>query len=683
MKISHYLVLGGMALMASCGGEQKPAEQPTAQAPAACVDNDSTFAYEVDRFEDVRILRYRIPCWDRLGLKQKELVYYLTQAGLAGRDMLWDQNYKHNLEIRSILEKIYTTYNGDKTAAEWLLFESYLKQVWMSNGIHHHYSNLKHQPKFSKKYFDDVLAATTTECSAEIKEVIFNPKIAPRKVEKDAKKGLVENSAVNMYGEGVTTAEAQAYYQSLQKPDDRAPLSYGLNAKLIKKDGKLVEDVYRVGGLYGAALEKVNFWLEKAEKVAENDKQAVALRKLMEFYKTGDLRTWDDFNIQWVGATEGDIDYIHGFVEVYNDPLGNRGSFESVVQINDFEASDRMKVMMQNAQYFEDNSPVNAQHKKKEVKGITYKVVNVAGEAGDASPSTPIGVNLPNAQWIRTVHGSKSVSLGNIENAYNKAAGSGMLTEFANDAEEVARAQKYGDVAGKLHTAMHEVIGHASGQLEEGVAPSSQTLKEYASTIEEGRADLVALYYIMDPKLVELGLMESLEVGKAEYDGYLRNGMLVQLRRLKVGEEIEEAHMRNRAWVSNWIYEKGKADSVIVISQREGKTFIDIRDYEKMRVLVGELLKEVQRMTSSGDYKAAAALADGYGKKVDQKLHKEVIDRSDKLNIPPYAGFMNPLLEPVMDASGNITDVKVTYVDKFADQMLYYSKNFGFLAPKK
>ena len=683
MKISHYLVLGGMALMASCGGEQKPAEQPTAQAPAACVDNDSTFAYEVDRFEDVRILRYRIPCWDRLSLKQKELVYYLTQAGLAGRDMLWDQNYKHNLEIRSILEKIYTTYNGDKTAAEWLLFESYLKQVWMSNGIHHHYSNLKHQPKFSKKYFDDVLAATTTECSAEIKEVIFNPKIAPRKVEKDAKKGLVENSAVNMYGEGVTTAEAQAYYESLQKPDDRAPLSYGLNAKLIKKDGKLVEDVYRVGGLYGAALEKVNFWLEKAEKVAENDKQAVALRKLMEFYKTGDLRTWDDFNIQWVGATEGDIDYIHGFVEVYNDPLGNRGSFESVVQINDFEASDRMKVMMQNAQYFEDNSPVNAQHKKKEVKGITYKVVNVAGEAGDASPSTPIGVNLPNAQWIRTVHGSKSVSLGNIENAYNKAAGSGMLTEFANDAEEVARAQKYGDVAGKLHTAMHEVIGHASGQLEEGVAPSSQTLKEYASTIEEGRADLVALYYIMDPKLVELGLMESLEVGKAEYDGYLRNGMLVQLRRLKVGEEIEEAHMRNRAWVSNWIYEKGKADSVIVISQREGKTFIDIRDYEKMRVLVGELLKEVQRMTSSGDYKAAAALADGYGKKVDQKLHKEVIDRSDKLNIPPYAGFMNPLLEPVMDASGNITDVKVTYVDKFADQMLYYSKNFGFLAPKK
>lgn len=684
MKLSHYFVLGGMALMASCGGNDKPQDTAqTPQAPAACVDNDSTFAYEVDKFADVRILRYRIPCWDRLSLKQKELVYYLTQAGLAGRDMMWDQNYKHNLEIRSILEKIYTTYTGDKTAADWLAFETYLKQVWMSNGIHHHYSNLKHQPAFSKKFFDDALAATQTECSAEIKEVIFNPKIAARKVEKDAAKGLVENSAVNMYGEGVTTAEAQAYYNSLMKPDDRSPMSYGINAKLIKKDGKLVEDVYKIGGLYGAALEKVNYWLEKAEKVAENDKQAAALRKLMEFYRTGDLRTWDDFNIQWVGATEGDIDYIHGFVEVYNDPLGNRGSFESIVEINDFEASDRMKVMMENAQWFEDNSPILPQHKKKTVKGITYKVVNVAGEAGDASPSTPIGVNLPNAQWIRTVHGSKSVSLGNIEDAYNKAAGAGMLTEFANDAEEIERAQKYGDIAGKMHTAMHEVIGHASGQLEEGVAPSSQTLKEFASTIEEGRADLVALYYIMDPKLVELGLMESLEVGKAEYDGYLRNGMLVQLRRLKVGEDIEEAHMRNRAWVSNWLYEKGMKDSVIVKEVRDGKTFIDIRDYDKMRVLVGELLKEVQRITSSGDYEAAKALCDGYGKKVDQKLHKEVIDRSDKLNIPPYAGFMNPVLEPVMDANGNITDIKVTYMDKFAEQMLMYSKNYGFLAPKK
>lgn len=680
MKIKHLFLLGGMAFLTACGGnDQKPAENTPSATTESCVDNDSTFAYEVERFADVRILRYRIPCWDRLTLKQKELVYYLTQAGLAGRDMMWDQNYKHNLEIRDILEKIYTTYSGDKSAPDWVQFETYLKQVWMSNGIHHHYSNLKHQPLFNQAYFESLLAATSTTCSDEIKKVIFDPKIAPRKVEKDASKGLVENSAVNMYGEGVTTKEAQDYYASLQKPNDRAPLSYGINAKLIKKDGKLVEDVYKIGGLYGPALEKVNYWLDKAQAVAENDQQAAAIRKLMEFYRTGDLRTWDDFNIQWVGATKGDIDFIHGFVEVYNDPLGNRGSYESIIQINDFEASDRMKVMMENAQYFEDNSPIMSEHKKKEVKGITYRVVNVAGESGDASPSTPIGVNLPNAQWIRTTHGSKSVSLGNIEDAYNKAAGAGMLDEFANDAEEIERAKKYGDVAGKLHTAMHEVIGHASGQLEEGKAPSSQTLKEFASTIEEGRADLVALYYIMDPKLVEMGLMESLEVGKAEYDGYLRNGMLIQLRRLKLGEELEEAHMRNRAWVSNWIYEKGMKDGVIVKEVRDGKTFIDIKDYDKMRVLVGDLLREVQRITSQGDYNAAKALADGYGKKVDAKIHKEVIDRSDKLNIPPYAGFMNPVLEPVMDASGKITDIKVSYMDKFADQMLFYSKNYKTL----
>ncbi|MFY8138453.1 MAG: dipeptidyl-peptidase 3 family protein [Flavobacteriales bacterium] len=683
MKFSRYVIIGSLALMACGSGDQQPAATQEAKAPAACVDNDSTFKYEVESFADIRILRYRIPCWDRLTLKQQELVYYLTQAGLAGRDIMWDQNYKHNLEIRSILEKIYTTYSGDKTVAEWVAFETYLKQIWMSNGIHHHYSNLKHTPKFTKTYFSSLLSATTTECSPEIMEVIFNPKVDARKVEKDAAKGLVENSAVNMYGDDVTTKEAQEYYASLAKPGDRAPLSYGINAKLVKKDGKLTEEVYKVGGLYGTALEKVVYWLEKAEKVAENDQQAAALRKLVKFYQTGDLRTWDDFNIQWAGATEGDIDYIHGFVEVYNDPLGNRGSYEAIVQINDFEASDRMKVMMQNAQYFEDNSPIMSQHKKKEVKGITYRVVNVAGESGDASPSTPIGVNLPNAQWIRTTHGSKSVSLGNIEDAYNNAPGGGMLEEFANDAEEVERAKKYGNIAGKLHTAMHEVIGHASGQLEEGVAPSSQTLKEFASTIEEGRADLVALYYVMDPKLVELGLMESLEVGKAEYDGYLRNGMLVQLRRLKLGEEIEEAHMRNRAWVSNWIYEKGLAENVIVKEVRDGKTFIDIKDYDKMRVLVGDLLKEVQRITSSGDYNAAKALADGYGKKVDAKIHKEVLDRSDKLNIPAYGGFMNPVLVPEMDAAGKITKINVTYQDKFADQMLMYSKEYGFLAPKK
>ena len=652
-----------------------------AQLPKSETEN-GPFEYEVDRFADIRILRYKLDGFDKLTTKQKEFVYYLTQAGLAGRDIMWDQNCKYNLEVRSIFEKIYTSYSGDKTAEEWLNLEIYLKQLWMSNGIHHHYSNIKHTPKFSKEYFVSLCGATNTQVSEEILEVIFNPNVANMKVESDASKGLVENSAVNFY-EGVITKEAFDFYASKEVAGDRAPLSYGINANLRKENGVIVEDVYRVGGKYSAALEQVVFWLNKAEKVAENDKQAVALRKLIEFYTTGDLRTWDDFNIQWVKATEGDIDFIHGFVEVYNDPLGKRGSYESVVEINDFEASDRMKVMMQNAQWFEDNSPILPEHKKKEVKGITYKVVNVAGESGDANPSTPIGVNLPNAQWIRAMHGSKSVSLGNIEDAANNAGGSGMLKEFANDEEEIARSEKYAASAGKMHTAMHEVIGHASGQLEANVSASSQTLKEFASTIEEGRADLVALYYVMDPKLVEMGLMESLEVGKAEYDGYIRNAMLVQMRRLKMGEDIAEAHMRNRAWISNWIIEKGASANVISKEVRDGKTYFNINDYDKMRDLVGELLREVQRITSQGDYNAAKALADGYGKKVDPTLHAEVLARSEKLNIPPYNGFVNPILTPVLDSNGKMIDVTVSYTKTFAEQMLNYSKNYGFLAPKK
>ncbi len=641
----------------------------------------SEFVYEADRFADIRILRYELPNFDRLNLRQKELVYYLTQAGLAGRDIMWAQNGRYNLAIRTALENIYTRFDGNKESAEWKSFETYLKQIWMSNGIHHHYSNQKHQPQFSKSYLQDIAKSTKTEISPEVMEVIFNPNIASKKVEKDASKGLVENSSVNFYGPGITTEEALAYYASKIKPDDRTPLSYGINADLVKVNGKLQEEVYKVGGKYGQALEQVVMWLERAERVAENDKQAVVIRKLIQFFRTGDLKAWDDFNIQWARATEGDIDFIHGFVEVYNDPLGNRGSYETIVEINDFEASERMKVMMDHAQWFEDNSPTQVEHKKKEVKGITYKVVNVAGESGDANPSTPIGVNLPNAQWIRTMHGSKSVSLGNIEDANNKAGGTGMLSEFAHDLEEINRAIKYGEIAGKLHTAMHEVIGHASGQLENGVAPSSQTLKEFASTIEEGRADLVALYYVMDPQLVEWGLMPSLEVGMAEYDGYFRNGMMVQLRRLKFEEEIEEAHMRNRAWICNWIYEQAQLSDkpAIVKVERDGKTYFDIRDYEAIRNYVGKLLNEVQRITSQGDYEAAKNLADGYGKKVDLDIHKEVVYRSEKLNIPPYNGFMNPVLVPVNDQYGNLIDVKVTYMKEFSEQMLMYSKNYGFL----
>ncbi len=641
----------------------------------------TAFQYEADRFADVRILRYELPNFDKLTPKQKELVYYLTQAGLAGRDIMWAQNGQYNLAIRSALENIYSKYAGDRKSTEWLAFETYLKQIWMSNGIHHHYSNLKHQPQFSQNYFMGLLKQTETSINPNLINVIFDPTIAPRKVEKDASKGLVENSSVNFYGPGITTEDAQKYYASKIKPEDRTPLSYGINADLVITNGIISEEVYKVGGKYGKALEQVVYWLEKAEKVAENDKQAVTLRKLILFYKTGDLKAWDDFNIQWAHTTEGDIDFIHGFVEVYNDPLGNRGSYETIVEINDFEASSRMKVMMDHAQWFEDNSPTLPKHKKKEVKGITYKVVNVAGESGDSNPSTPIGVNLPNSQWIRTMHGSKSVSLGNIEDANNKAGGTGILQEFAHDQKEIDLAIRHGEMAGKMHTAMHEVIGHASGQLEDGVAPSSQTLKEFASTIEEGRADLVALYFVMDKQLVDWGLIPSLEVGMAEYDGYFRSGMLVQLRRLKEGEEIEEAHMRNRAWICNWIFEQAQKDAnpAIVMVERDGKTYLDIQDYETIRKYVGVLLQEVQRITSQGDYNAAKALADGYGKQVDPRIHKEVMIRSNQLNIPPYNGFMNPVLVPIEDDKGNIKDVKVTYMERFDQQMLMYSNKYGFL----
>jgi dipeptidyl-peptidase-3 len=465
----------------------------------------------------------------------------------------------------------------------------------------------------------------------------------------------------------------------MRKPGDRSPLEFGLNSKLVKENGQIVEKKWMVGGMYSEAIEQVVMWLQKAEAVAENDKQAAALRSLIEYYKTGDLQKWANFNITWTRATEGDIDFIQGYVETYNDPLGMRGSYESITQIKDFEASARMKVMMDNAQWFEDNSSTDKKFKKEKVVGITYNIVNVAGEAGDASPQTPIGVNLPNANWIRATHGSKSVSLGNIEDAYDKASGVGLLGEFAHDEEEVRMAKEHGALAGKLHTAMHEVIGHASGKINDGVGQPRETLKNYASTIEEGRADLVALYFIMDPKLVELGLMPSIEVGKAEYDGYLRSGLLVQLRRVGEGKDLEEAHMRNRAWISRWLVEKGKADGSIAEVTRDGKLFYDIKDYDKMRLNVGTLLNEVQRITSEGDFNAAAALADNYGKKVDQAIRQQVIDRAAKFNIAPFNAMVNPLLQPVMDAEGNITDVKVTYPESFTEQHLYYGKNYSFL----
>ena len=675
MKLKSFLALIFVStFIVSCadGVVENPAE-------AEGVEQNAEFDWVVDEFADIKVLRYQIPGWENLSLKEQKLVYYLVQAGLEGRDIIWDQNYKHNLKIREALENIYTTYEGDKTSEDWKNFETYLKRVWFSNGIHHHYSNEKFKPEFSREYFDTLLAETNTELTGEAYEVIFNSEDS-KKVNLDESKGLVEGSAVNFYGENITAAEVAAFYAAKVSPDPKRPLAFGLNSKLVKEDGELVEKVWKSGGMYGEAIDEVIVWLEKAKGVAENEKQAEALGLLIDYYKTGDLQTWDDYNIAWVNATEGNIDYINSFIEVYNDPLGYKGSYENIVQIKDFDMSKKMQVLEENVQWFEDNAPLMEEHKKDEVVGVTYKTVIVAGEAGDASPSTPIGVNLPNSNWIRQEHGSKSVSLGNIINAYNNAGSTGRLEEFAHDEEEIALEKEYGELADKLHTALHEVVGHASGQINPGVGETKETLKSYASTLEEGRADLVGLYFLMDPKLEELGLVEDYEkVGKAAYDGYIRNGLMTQLIRLELGADVEEAHMRNRQWVSAWVFEKGKEEGVIERVERDGEIFFDIKDYDRLRELFGELLRETQRIKSVGDYEAAKALVENYGVKVDQEIHANVLERNEQFEAAPYSGFVNPVLVPETDENGEIISIGVDQPASFEEQMLNYSKNYGNL----
>lgn len=637
------------------------------------------FIWKVDQFADISVIRYQLPGWDNLTLQQQKLVYYLTEAGYAGRDIIYDQNYKHNLAIRHALENIISNFTGPRTGAEWEAFMVYTKRVWFSNGIHHHYSMDKIQPGFSRDYFRYLMLESNTWVDPEIQDAIFNPAIAPKKVSLDSDKDLLLASATNFYGDDVTQAEAEAFYEKMIDKKDNKPISYGLNSRLVRTPSGLVEQVYSVNGLYGEAIEHIIYWLEKAADVAENKAQGDALRLLIDYYKTGDLKTWDDYNIAWTEATAGDIDYINSFIEVYNDPLGYRGSYESIVQINDFEASARMKVMADYAQWFEDRSPIMDNHKKKNVVGVSYKVVNVAGESGDASPSTPIGVNLPNANWIRADHGSKSVSLGNIVEAYSNAGSSGVLEEFCYNEAELKRAKEYGQLAGKLHTAMHEVIGHASGQINPGIGTPKETLKNYASALEEGRADLVALYFIYDPKLIELGLMPNMDVAKAEYDGYIRNGLMVQLRRLEPGANVEESHMRNRQMIAKWCYEKGKKDNVIEMKVVNGKTYFTINNYEKLRELFGELLKETQRIKSEGDYAAGKALVENYGVKVDQKIHKEVLNRTATLDGTAYSGFVNPRILPVLDAQGEIIDFNIEYPDSFVRQMMDYGRRYSHL----
>ena len=675
MKIKAYLMLFFAAtILFSCADSKM--ENPAAVGE---VDQTDDFDYQVDEFADIKILRYQIPGWEDLSLKEQKLVYYLVQAGLSGRDIIWDQNYKHNLKIREALENIYANYEGDKTTDDWKNFETYLKRVWFSNGIHHHYSMDKLKPEFSKEYFDTLLSETNTQLTGEAYEVIFNDKDA-KKVNLDESKGLVEGSAVNFYGEGITAKDVEQFYANKKSPNPNKPLAFGLNSKLVKENGQIVEKVYKSGGMYGPAIDKIIFWLEKAKGVAENQQQADALGLLIKYYTTGDLQTWDDYNIAWVEATEGNIDYINSFIEVYNDPLGYTGSYETIVQIKDFDMSKKMQVLEENVQWFEDNAPLMEEHKKDSVVGVTYKTVIVAGEAGDASPATPIGVNLPNSNWIRKEHGSKSVSLGNIINSYNNAGSTGRLEEFAHDEEEVALEKEYGQLADKLHTALHEVVGHASGQLNPGVGETKETLKSYASTLEEGRADLVGLYYLMDPKLEELGLVDDYEkVGKAAYDGYIRNGLMTQLIRLEPGANIEEAHMRNRQWVSAWVFEKGQEKGIIEKVTRDGKTYFNITDYAALRDLFGKLLKETQRIKSEGDYQAAKDLVENYGVKVDQDIHTEVLERNAQFKSAAYSGFVNPILVPETDDNGEITAIKVVQPTSFEEQMLKYSEEFDVL----
>jgi dipeptidyl-peptidase-3 len=651
----------------------------------------SEFQVLADQFADLQVLRYRIPGFENLSLQQKELLYYLSQAARSGHDIVWDQNYRYNLLIRKTLENIVEHYEGDRKDPRWEQFMIYAKRVWFSNGIHHHYSTRKFLPEFDTAYWSTLvnhcpkatfpvtdLCKNPIELASFLQPILFDPKVDPKRVNQEAGIDLVLGSANNFYS-GVSQDEVEAYYKPLKNPTDTTPIWFGLNSRLVKVGGNVREYPWKSGGLYGLAIDRIVFWLQKAISVAENPKQKKALELLVEYYKTGDLKIWDAYNIAWVQDTESMIDVVNGFIEVYGDPLGMRASYESVVSFRDMEATKRIKAIGDQAQWFEDQSPILAEHKKAKVTGISAKVITVVQEAGDASPSTPIGINLPNADWIRKMHGSKSVALGNIVYAYNEMGAKGSsIQEFAWDHAEIDRSKKFGPLAGDLHTDLHEVIGHASGQLNPGIGTPKETLKQYASTLEEARADLVALYYIMDPKLIELGVMPSLEVGKAEYDGYIRNGLMLQLRRLEVGENLEESHMRNRQLNAAWAYQKGLATKVIERKQRDGKTYFVVNDYNALRDLFGQLLREIQRIKSEGDFKAGQALVETYGVKVDQALVAEVKKRFESIQSKPYSGFIQPRLVPIM-VQGKIKDVKVEYPDNFVEQMMEFGRDYATL----
>ena len=642
-------------------------------ALSACCKQEQTFDYTVDKFYDLEILRYQVPEFDSLSLQQKTLVYHLTEAALHGRDILFDQNGRYNLRIRRALEALYTQYKGDKTSAEFLNFEKYLKRVWFANGIHHHYASDKFQPEFSQDWFVAACAEAGVTYDEAILPVIFDPTVMPKSLSLDGEDLLL--ASANNYYEGVTQTEAEAYYEK-HKDTSAEPLWIGLNSKLVKENGKVVERVYKVGGMYSAALEKVVENLEKALQFAENDAQRHVIEKMIEFNKTGDLRAFNEYCIAWVKDLDSRVDYVNGFTETYADPLGITGTWESLVNFKDMRATHRCQTISDNAQWFEDNSPTDKKYKKEEVKGVSAKVITAAILAGDCYPATPIGINLPNANWIRKDYGSKSVTIDNITHAYNEAAkGNGFNEEFMLNAEVIAMYEKAG-ACGDLHTDLHECVGHGSGKLMPGV--SKDALKEHASTIEEARADLLGLYYMADPKLVELGLLENEDTYKGFFYQQMMNGLMTQLVRIEPGKDIEESHMRNRQLIALWVFKNAKNNEVEMI-ERDGKHYLQINDYEGIRRLYGELLREIQRITSEGDYPAAKAMVEEYAVKVDQDLHKEILERYEKLNLAPYKGFVNPVYTAHYDAEGNIVDVTLDYTEGYIEQHLRYSRDYSFL----
>lgn len=650
---------------------------------AAQTDN---FEYNNERFADLQMLRYQVKGFDDLSLKQKTFIYYLSEAAMYGRDILWDQNGRYNLRIRQILEDIYTGFKGDRTSADFKAFEVYLKRVWFSNGIHHHYGCEKFVPGFSREWFEQQAKSVMATDKAlkpyksqlaEITDVMFNPDVMQKRVNLAEGEDLILTSASNYYA-GVNQAEAEAFYNAQKDPNDPHPVMYGMNSRLVKRDGKVQELVWKTDGLYGQALTKIVDCLRQARPFAEDTDQQAVIDKLVEFYTTGDLHTFDDYTILWADNTAPQVDFVNGFTESYGDPLGLKASWESIVNFKDLQATKRTETLSGNAQWFEDNSPVDNRFKKEKVKGVSAKVITAAILGGDLYPSTAIGINLPNSNWVRKEHGSKSVTIGNLTEAYNLAAkGNGFRDEFIDDPAVIELVNQYADITDDLHTDLHECLGHGSGKLLDGV--DADSLKAYGSALEEGRADLFGLYYVADPKMVELGLTPNMEAYKAQYYTYMLNGLLTQLVRIQLGNDIEEAHMRNRAFIANWCYEKGKADKVVEMVKKDGKTFIRINDYEKLRALFGELLAEVQRIKSTGDFEAAKNLIEGYGVKIDPALHKEVLERYEKLNLAPYKGFINPVYTAVKDKDGNITDVKVSYTEGYADQMLRYSKQYATL----